>query len=118
MMRSARLRRGVTITNESRPHTALGFVPPNEYAQLAARNGGPQIQEPEKLSAALDQKRGGPQFGQLSLRSWTTNRGQVTYELTDIGVQPASSSPRSPLADGSPRLYHRAKGGIFGEKKF
>jgi putative transposase len=27
--------------NESRPHTALGFVPPNEYAQLAARNGGP-----------------------------------------------------------------------------
>ena len=27
--------------NESRPHTALGFVPPNEYAQLAARNSGP-----------------------------------------------------------------------------
>jgi putative transposase len=22
------------------PHTALGFVPPSEYAQLAARNGG------------------------------------------------------------------------------
>jgi putative transposase len=27
--------------NESRPHTALGFVPPSEYAQLAARNSGP-----------------------------------------------------------------------------
>ena len=27
--------------NETRPHTALGFVPPSEYAQLAARNNGP-----------------------------------------------------------------------------
>ena len=27
--------------NESRPHTGLGFVPPNEYAQLAVRNSGP-----------------------------------------------------------------------------
>ena len=27
--------------NENRPHTAMGFVPPSEYAQLAARNNGP-----------------------------------------------------------------------------
>jgi putative transposase len=27
--------------NDSRPHTALGFVPPSEYARLAARNSGP-----------------------------------------------------------------------------
>jgi putative transposase len=30
-----------THYNETRPHTALGFVPPGEYAQLAARNSGP-----------------------------------------------------------------------------
>jgi putative transposase len=27
--------------NESRPHTALGYVPPREFAQQAARNAGP-----------------------------------------------------------------------------
>jgi transposase InsO family protein len=27
--------------NESRPHTALGYVPPREFAQQAARNVGP-----------------------------------------------------------------------------
>ena len=28
--------------NESRPHTALGYVPPREFAQQAARNAGPR----------------------------------------------------------------------------
>jgi putative transposase len=27
--------------NESRPHTSLGYVPPSEFAQQAARNAGP-----------------------------------------------------------------------------
>ena len=27
--------------NEIRPHTSLGYVPPREFAQLAAGNGGP-----------------------------------------------------------------------------
>jgi putative transposase len=51
--------------NESRPHTALGFVPPNEYAQLAARNRGPLDQRARKTFALLDQKRGNPQQSRL-----------------------------------------------------
>jgi putative transposase len=37
--------------NESRPHTSLGYVPPSEFAQQAARNAGP---EPGLLTPRLD----------------------------------------------------------------
>jgi Integrase core domain len=46
--------------NETRPHTALGFVSPSEYAQLAARNNGPLVQRHPKTSPRPWTNIGGP----------------------------------------------------------